>query len=253
MSVPRPRPFPALLAVLALAAAPPAGGQTQEAVRTKYREPVYPENLLKTQQQGNVLLAGRIDAKGRVTDLHVVAASSKDFIAPAAEAVKDWQFRPATRDGKPVEIFANIGVRFRIQGEKHGQISAPILGDIAISPADESGNRTAPEGFPIRRGRDPALRAEALLDVPASGQDRTLAVRVETISPSGKRSPVFQPPVAVPAGAAEVRIPVVLRIGAEWEEGVWMLHFTVGGAGAGGGQFWLASDPSRFVFVIPQS
>ena len=129
----------------------------------------------------------------------------------------------------------------------------PILGDIAIFPADASGKRTAPEGFPIRRGQDPALRAEALLDVPPAAQARTLTVRVEAESPKGKRVPVFQPPVAVPANATEVRIPVVANIGADWEEGVWMLRFTVNGAGAGAGQFWLASDPAHFQFVIPKS
>ena len=248
-----PRALAPGLLLTALLLAPQASAQDREAVRTKYQEPVYPESLEKAERQGNVLLAGRIDASGHVEDLRVVSASHKDFVQPAAEAVRAWQFRPAMRDGKPVEIFANIGVRFRLQGDKHGQIFVPILGDIAIFPADASGKRTAPEGFPIRRGQDPALRAEALLDVPPAAQARTLTVRVEAESPKGKRVPVFQPPVAVPANATEVRIPVVANIGADWEEGVWMLRFTVNGAGAGAGQFWLASDPAHFQFVIPKS
>jgi TonB family protein len=243
----------ALGACLLLAGAAGAGAQDREAVRTKYQPPVYPENLLKTEKQGNVLLAGRIDTQGRVSDLHLVAASARDFIKPAVEAVQGWQFRPATRDGKPMEVFLNVAVRFRIEGEKRGKLEAPILGDVAISPADASGQKSAPEGFPIRRGQDPALRAEALLDVPPTAEDRTLTVKAEAVSPKGRRVPVFLPPVAVPAKAAEVRIPVVAPIGPDWEDGVWMLRFTVNGAGVGGGQFWLAADPSKFSFVIPTS
>ena len=239
-----------LAVALALAAAP-AGAQSRGAVRTRYQAPVYPADLLSSQRQGNVLLAGRIDAEGHVTDLRVFAASQQGFIAPASAAVREWQFRPATRDGKPIEIAANIGVRFRLEGELRGRISSPILGDLAISPADASGKATAPEGFPLRRGRDKALRAEALLDVPPSVQARTLTVKVEAISPSGKRVSVFQPPVAVPARAGEVKIPVVAQIGDRWEEGVWRLKFLVNGASAGIGQFWLADDPDHFRFEMP--
>lgn len=243
----------ALAAFLLVAGAAGARAQTQEAVRTRYLPPVYPEKLAKALKQGNVLLAGRIDTRGRVSDLHLVAASAKDFIQPAAEAVQGWQFRPAMRDGKPVEVFLNVGVRFRMEGETRGKLDAPILGDVAISPADASGRKSAPEGFPIRRGRDPALRAEALLDLPPSAESRTIAIKVEAVSPKGKRVPVFQPPVAVPPNATEVRFPVVAPIGPDWEEGVWMLRFLVNGAGVGGGQFWLAADPTKFSFVIPTS
>jgi TonB family protein len=247
------RRIPLCLAVSAAAlVVSAANAETTAAVQTKYVKAAYPDNLSKTQVQGNVLLVGRIDTRGRITGLQAIATSHKDFVAPALEAVKQWEFRPATREGKPVEIFANVGVRFRITSEKRGEIPAPILGDVSISPADASGKATAPEGFPIRRGEDPALRAEALLDLPPRTQDRTLTVRVEAISPRGRRIPVFQPPVAVPAKATEVRIPVVARIDDDWEDGVWMLRFTVDKGSAGGGQFWLAADPAHFSFVIPK-
>ncbi len=242
-----------LLCALAVLASPAAEAQTRGAVQTKQVDPVYPENLLKTERQGNVLLAGRIDAKGQIGDLRLVATSDDALVKPAIDAVQQWTFRPAMKDGRPIEIFANVGVRFRIQGDKRGYIDAPVLGDIAISPADAAGKKTAPEGFPIQRGKDPALRAEALLDLPPSGAAHTLAVRVEAVSSKGRKIPIFQPPVAVAAGATEVRIPVVAQIGKDWEDGVWALQFTVDGSPVGGGQFWLAADPEHFRFVIPQS
>jgi TonB family protein len=250
----RPRLPILLCAIAALSAhAAPAQAQNRGAVQTKKVDPVYPEALFKTERQGNVLLAGRIDTKGRVVDVRVVAKSNNAFVQAALDAVKQWEFRPATRDGKPIEIFANIGVRFRIQNDKRGAIDMPILGDIAISPADAAGKATAPEGFPIQRGKDAALRAQVWLDLPPLGQARTLTVKVEAVSSSGRRISVFQPPVAVAAGATEAHFPVVEPIGKDWEDGVWALQFTVNGLPAGGGQFWLAADPAHFRFVIPAS
>ena len=50
-----------------------------------------------------------------------------------------------------------------------------------------------------------------------------------------------------------MRFPVVVKIGDDWEDGVWALRFTVDDKIAGGGQFWLARDPSTFHFVVPRS
>jgi hypothetical protein len=96
-----------------LSGAAPLRGEDRGAERTRYQAPVYPDDLLKQQRQGNVLLTGRIDAQGssRICACWLPRTSS----SPAAEAVRARQFRPATRDGKPVEIFANVGVRFRLR------------------------------------------------------------------------------------------------------------------------------------------
>lgn len=250
MSHSRIASFCLLLSTLGAAAAP---AQTREAVRTKYEEPAYPTILGQDeQQQGNVLLIGRITAQGKVADLHSVSATHQELVGPTIQAVKAWEFRPALRDGKPIEIFLNVGVRYRVKGQDRGKIPGPILGDLAISPADASGKKTAPEGFPIRRGKDPALRADVLLDLPPSKEARTLKVEVEALSQKARRRiPVFQAPVAVKAEAAEVKFPVVLPIGVDWDEGVWILRITVNGQNAGGGQFWVADDPSTFHFVVP--
>ncbi len=240
-----------LFACLLAFASASASAQTKGATRTKYKPPVYPENASKNDLQGNVLLIGRIDKQGNVSDLHLDMTSLQEFVKPAVESVRAWKFTPALRDGNPVEIALNAGVRFRVSGDKRGRIPMATLGDLAVFPADAAGTKTAPEGFPLRKGKDAALRAEASLDVPPSPEARTLGIRVEAVSPTGRRVQVFQPPLAVPAKATEVNFPVVSPVGADWEEGVWMLRFTVDGQNAGGGQFWLAADPSAFTFVLP--
>ena len=215
----------------------------------KYQEAVYPEALLKAEQQGNVLLSGRIDRTGKVEDLRPMAASYPALVGPAVTAVKAWRFKPATRDGKPVDIAVNVGVRFRVQSKKRGAIPQPILGDLPVFPADASGKRSAPEGFPIRRGVDPKLHAAAILDVEPQPKPRKMTVRVEATSPTGRPYILLDAPVAVAGGATDVRVPVVAAVGSDWEEGVWNLRFLADGREAGGGQFWLARDPSRFDFT----
>jgi TonB family protein len=135
----------AILPLLLLGAAPPAPPAATGAEVQKYQEAVYPEALLKAEQQGNVLLSGRIDRTGSVVDLRPIAASYPGLVGPAVTAVKAWKFKPATRNGKPVDIAANVGVRFRVKSNKRGIIPQPILGDLPVFPADAAGQRAAPE------------------------------------------------------------------------------------------------------------
>jgi len=239
--------FFTLVAFAALA--PSAAGQTTPAEVQKYQEAVYPEALLQGQQQGNVLLIGRIDREGNVQNLRMIAASFQGLVEPALAAVRAWRFKPATRDGKPVEIAANVGVRFRIKNEKRGAIPQPILGDLPVFPADASGAKSAPEGFPVRPGIDPKVRAEAVLDVDPQPKPRTIRVRVEATSPAGKPYILMESPVSVPAKSTEVRVPMVASVGADWTDGVWVLRYLADGKDAGGGQFWVARDPSRYDFA----
>jgi TonB family protein len=235
--------------ILFAAATVLAAETTTPAEVAKYQEAVYPEDLLKAQQQGNVLLIGRIDREGNVQNLRMISATQPAFVEPALAAVRAWRFKPATRDGKPIEIAANVGVRFRVKSDRRGVIPQPILGDLPVFPADASGNKSAPEGFPVRLGVDPKVRADAVLDVAPQPKARTIRVRVEATSPAGKPYILSESPVSVPAKSTEVRVPMVAAVGTDWPEGVWILRFLVDGKDAGGGQFWLARDPSRFDFA----
>ncbi|HXM79551.1 MAG TPA: energy transducer TonB [Thermoanaerobaculia bacterium] len=226
-----------------------AAAQTSGAVLTREQKPVYPEGLRKIQKQGNVLLIGRIDKGGTVRDPVVIATSDLGFADPSVEAVKAWQFKPALRGGRPIEVPVNIGIRFRLEGSKRGEIPRPALGDLAVFPADAAGGKTAPEGFPIRRGGDARLRVEAVLDVAPSDKPRRLPVRAEAVSPKNRRIGVYEGTVSVPARATHATIPFTAVVRNDWEDGVWQIQFSAAGAAAGGGQFWLAGDPEHFDFA----
>ena len=232
----------------ALASATPA--QTTGAALKVKKDPEYPEALKMSQQQGNVLLIARIDRQGRLQDILPIAASHEGFVASAIEAARLWRFKPAMKDGKTIDIAANIGMRFRLQiADKRGQLPRPMVGNVDVSPAGANGRATAPEGFPIRTGVDPKLVAEALLDVSLNPTAHSLPLHVEAWSPAGRRFPVYEGQLFVPANATELKVPVVVAIGADWEDGVWMLRFFVSDADAGGGQFWLAKDPAKYNFA----
>ena len=240
--------FTTLVLLFASAA---AAAQTTGAVITKQTKPVYPEIANKGLRQGNVNFIGRIDAKGRVQDLRYVGSTIEAFIEPAAAAVNSWEFKPATRGGKPVEIAANIALRFRLEGDKRGEISSPIIGDLSVFPADLTGRAVAPDGFPIRRATDPKMRVEAVLDVSPEGKPRNVPVLVEAISPIGMKIVVFDQSVPVKAKAPDVKIPFTVTVNPDWEDGVWLLRFVVDKTEAGGGQFWVALDPEHYAFVLP--
>ncbi len=240
--------FPTLALILVASA---AAAQTTGVQVVRQPKPVYPENASKGLRQGNVNLIGRIGTNGKAQDLRYVDATLDAFVEPAVAAVNAWEFRPARRGGKPVEIAANIALRFRLEGKNHGEIDRPILGDLAVFPADALGKGTAPEGFPVRRGADQRLRVEAVLDVSPDPKPRKVNVSVVAISPKGRRILIHEELVTVNPKAAEVKIPFTPAIGADWEDGVWLLRFQVDAKDAGGGQFWLAGDPEHYQFVLP--
>jgi TonB family protein len=242
--------FPVLVFPL-LAAASAAAAQTAGAQILRQPKPVYPEGASKGLRQGNVNLIGRIDTKGRVQDLRYVGSTLELFIDSAVAAVKAWEFRPAMSGGKPIEIAANLALRFRLQGEKHGEISSPMLGDLAVFPADAAGKSTAPDGFPVHRGADPKIRVEAVLDVAPDAKPRTFPVTIEALSPLGNKVVVFQQNVSVKPKAAEAKIQFSTPVASNWDDGVWLLRFVVDKTEAGGGQFWLAVDPENYRFVLP--
>jgi TonB family protein len=61
---------------------------------------------------GTVLIGLVITSKGEPKEVHVVRSLEKDVDDAAVEAVKQWHFDPATKDGKPVAVKMNVEIRF---------------------------------------------------------------------------------------------------------------------------------------------
>jgi protein TonB len=79
------------------------------------RAPVYPAIALRRREQGNVLLSVNVSAHGRPLDVDVVQTSGHPTLDHAAlDAVRQWDFVPATQAGQPVRAVAEVPVRFRL-------------------------------------------------------------------------------------------------------------------------------------------
>jgi periplasmic protein TonB len=78
-------------------------------------QPDYPSGLLQKEIEGTASLRVLVGIDGRVREAQLVTASHPDFgKAAVKQAMRAWRFRPATRDGVPVEDWQTLSVRFTI-------------------------------------------------------------------------------------------------------------------------------------------
>ena len=90
------------------------GGAVLPPTLTHQVEPKYPHTLVGPLKSSHVVLGLVIDAQGLPTKIHVTATGGNDFDANAIKAVEQYRFSPATENGKPVPVFANIVVQFHV-------------------------------------------------------------------------------------------------------------------------------------------
>lgn len=78
--------------------------------------PDYPEWLRKGKHKsgGTCVLALTVDKEGSVRDVHVTRSSDKRLDQSAIDTVKQWKFKPAMRDGKPIAVLTSVEVDFRL-------------------------------------------------------------------------------------------------------------------------------------------
>ena len=77
-------------------------------------EPEYSEEARKAKFQGTVVLEIVIDEHGNPTNFRILNPLGLGLDEKAVEAVKQWRFRPAMKNGKPVAVVARIDVSFRL-------------------------------------------------------------------------------------------------------------------------------------------
>lgn len=78
-------------------------------------QPPYPPGKIRAEEEGVVVVRVRIGADGRVKEVQKVEAADEAFYrATVEQATKRWRFKPATSDGKPVEGWRTMTVRFEL-------------------------------------------------------------------------------------------------------------------------------------------
>jgi protein TonB len=89
------------------------GGVSQPTLLSKV-EPEYSEEARKAKFQGAVILQIVVDEKGLPRDIKIIRPLGLGLDQKAVEAVEKWRFTPGKKDGKPVPVYAQIEVNFRL-------------------------------------------------------------------------------------------------------------------------------------------
>lgn len=78
--------------------------------------PEYPELARVARVEGNVILQAVVRADGSVGDMEVLRCNRPNmgFEEAAIEAVKNWSYKPATQNGRPVDVFFTVYVDFKL-------------------------------------------------------------------------------------------------------------------------------------------
>ena len=76
-------------------------------------EPLFPEEACAARISGIVVLETIIDRTGRVIDAKVLKPLPFGLDQAAIDAVRQWEFRPGTLDGVPVDVIFNLTINFK--------------------------------------------------------------------------------------------------------------------------------------------
>lgn len=77
-------------------------------------DPEYSEEARKAKYQGTVVLWVVVGPDGHPRDIRVQRSLGLGLDEKAVEAVRQWKFEPARKDGSPVAVQINVEVNFRL-------------------------------------------------------------------------------------------------------------------------------------------
>lgn len=90
------------------------GGGVSAPVLIYSVEPEFSEEARKAKVAGNVLVNLWVDTNGNPSHVHVIRGVGMGLDEKAVEAVKQYKFKPAMENGKPVLVELNVEVNFQI-------------------------------------------------------------------------------------------------------------------------------------------
>jgi TonB family protein len=76
-------------------------------------DPAYPLELMRENVAGTVILYAVIRSNGTVGNIHVLRGVDTRLDQYAIEAISQWKFNPATRNGSPVDVEATFQIPFK--------------------------------------------------------------------------------------------------------------------------------------------
>lgn len=79
--------------------------------------PVYPEEMRTARVQGVVIVQAVIDEAGTVVNVSIIESPNPGLNQVVIDAIKQWRYKPALLNGKPVAVYLTITVSFMLRDD----------------------------------------------------------------------------------------------------------------------------------------
>lgn len=187
------------------------GGDVKAPIVIQRIDPVYPPEAKEKHIAGMVITEVVTDRNGNVVEVRVLKPLPYGLTQAAVDAVRQWKFRPGTRNGEPVDVFFNLTVKFKPDGSAESWLG-PEGGTIGPLPPQRRPLTTVILVRHAEKGpappNDPVLTAE--------GQQR--AERLARMFGNTPISVIYTTPfartrgTAAPLAAAKALTPVEVTV-----------------------------------------
>ena len=88
------------------------GGDVNSPKAIQTPDAEYSEQARRKKIKGSVIVSMVVDADGNPRDVKVKKSLESSLDHNAVEAVKQWKFEPATKNGKSVAVYLDVSVSF---------------------------------------------------------------------------------------------------------------------------------------------
>jgi TonB family protein len=156
-------------------------GVSTPTLRSKI-DPQYSEEARKSRLTGTVLLRVVVGADGKARDFQVLRSVGMGLDENAIEAVRKWQFEPGTKDGQPVNVFAQIEVNFGVLN-KDSKVRWHVAREEFHVP--QGALRPVLEKVKSIRAANDASNASATATFDVNGKGEAVDVRIDKASDDG--------------------------------------------------------------------
>ena len=84
----------------------------------KQVQPDYPDEAMKKRLEGTVWLQLLVGEEGKVTEVKVQKSDAEVFNKAATDAGMQWLFKPASVNGKPIQVWVSVPFKFKLADKK---------------------------------------------------------------------------------------------------------------------------------------
>jgi hypothetical protein len=79
-------------------------------------DPRFPDAETKRQRRAGILLfEGVVTTEGHYRDVRIIGGENGPLAPYVLDAVKQWQFRPALKEGRPVDLIYNVSANIHVR------------------------------------------------------------------------------------------------------------------------------------------